>query len=313
MQPWKLYRSNDDGKTWSKLANIVDEVNGYIPGYQPYLYELPVDIGNYKKGTLLMAACSRNAAENERTHIILQASTDLGESWTGVCNIAIGGSFSDGIWEPVLQYDEHTKKLYCFYSDQSDENYSQKLVFKSTTDLKNWSDIKNMVALSDSTLAPGMVALTKMGNGKWALAYEIGSSSGPLIHIKFADFIDDWDPSDKGMPVADKNTGGMCRSGPAIAWTPAGGDCGTLIVTSHDDQNNAGTETKCGLFLSFDYGKNFVVIENPIPNMSNEFCSSGYSPGFYVDKEGTVYYVNNPECYRNSFNEKLMFARIRVY
>ena len=47
--------------------------------------------------------------------------------------------------------------------------------------------------------------------------------------------------------------------------------------------------------------------------MPNENTGSGYSPGFYVDSEGTVYYVNNPEAFPGATYEKLVLAKIKVY
>ncbi len=325
--PWQMFRSDDDGKTWEKMAPLYDYVNkGNIPGYQPYLYELPEAMGKYPAGTILFAGCSRRGAK-ETTYIFVQATTDFGITWEPIGNVEIGGCYnqgdwsSDGLWEPVLMYEKETGRLYCYYSDELEngvgENHvgghNQRLVYKYTTDLKSWSAKHDMVSLENPELRPGMVALTKMGNGKFALAYEMcGKGYSCDIHIKISDSLSDWDPTDKGKLVLDSVSGKGMASGPAIIWTPNGGDCGTLIVTSNSDRVPS-TKTKCGLFLSFDYGKTFVTIENPIPNMVNDMVKSGYSPGFYVDSEGTIYYVNNPECYRNSFNEKLMFARIKVY
>ena len=169
-----------------------------------------------------------------------------------------------------------------------------------------------MVACENPLLRPGMVALTKMGNGKYALAFEIVGFSGNPIYIKFADKLDDWgDPADYGKIII-SDSGKSMGSAPAIAWTPDGGECGTLFVTAH--HMSAGTSnTKCDLMLSFDYGETFVAIDNPIPNKPNDHIRSGYSPGFYVDKDGTVYYVNDPEYSKGGLNEKFVFAKIKVY
>ena len=195
-----------------------------------------------------------------------------------------------------------------------DPGHNQRLVYKYTTDMKTWSKKYEAVACENKMLRPGMVALTKMGD-KYALAFELGGireEGGYPIYVKIADSLDDWgDISDYGQLVAapgDKIMG----SGPAIAWTPLGGECGTLMVTAHGMLSGY-TKTKCDLFLSFDYGKTFITIDNPIPNMPNEHTGSGYSPGFYVDSDGSVYYVNDPEVAPNSLCEKLMFAKIKIY
>ncbi len=317
---YPIFRSTDDGDTWERIA-LVDDTYNRNPtvGYQPYLFELPEDIGEFKKGTILLGGCTRTNNQAQ-TIMVLYYSTDVGETWKTWGNIDVGGAYhsdqytSDGLWEPVFMYEESTKRLYCFYSDEMDPDHSQRLVYKYTTDMKTWSEKYEAVACDNKMLRPGMVALTKMGD-KYALAFELGgirAEGGYPIYVKIADSLGDWgDPADYGHLVSapgDKIMG----SGPAIAWTPNGGECGTLFVTAHG-MLSGHTHSKCDLFLSFDYGETFIAINNPIPTMINDHTGSGYSPGFYVDSEGTVYYVNDPESFPGALNEKLMFAKIKVY
>ena len=42
-----IYRSTDLGQTWTPISNVTDDVNGWGMRYQPFLYELKEDIGNY--------------------------------------------------------------------------------------------------------------------------------------------------------------------------------------------------------------------------------------------------------------------------
>jgi len=257
--------------------------------------------------------------------MVLYYSTDLGETWKAFCNVDVGGGYndggwwSDGLWEPILMYEEETGRIYCLYSDElengEDEEtrkngHNQRLVYKYTTDLKNWSTKYEMVACEEPDLRPGMIGLAKMGNGKYALVYEMCGDSC-RIYIKFADSLDGWDVADHGKILQTVAGEGM-GSAPAIAWTPDGGECGTLFVTAHHTINGS-SSTKCDLFLSFDYGETFIDISNPIPNKPNDNIRSGYSPGFFVDKDGTVYYVNDPESSPGSMCEKFMFAKIKVY
>ncbi len=315
-EPWALYHSYDDGKTWKVSDPVVDTINeGISSGYQSFIYELPVDIGDFKKGTVLFSGCSYG---KDATKLPLFASTDQGKTWKGVHNIAEGGAnnqggwTADAVWEPCIVYDDSTKRLYCFYSDEQDPNHNQRLVYKYTDDLKTWSEAHNAVALGASR--PGMAMVTKMGNGQWALVYEYGGNpvdGGSLVFIKFTDDITSWNPSDPGKLLATKS--GQCfGSSPAIAWTPAGGKCGTLIATGYGNVNGS-KGTKCDLFLSFDYGQTFVTVKNPIPVTWNEYNRTGYSPGLYVDAEGDVYCINDPENYKGGQGEKLMFAKIKIY
>ncbi len=315
---YPILKSTDNGATWKEICRLDDYVNiGATPGYQPCLFELPEDIGKYKKGTVLFASCTRAPA----TTIAIQCSTSLGESWKGVCNVEEGGFYnngswsSEGVWEPVLKYEDG--RLYCFYSDERDNGvgashaggHNQRLVYRYTTDLKTWSEKKEAVAIEEPNARPGMVALTKMGNGKWALAYE-GCSMGYstcAVHVKFADTLDSWDAADKGTLIKD-GAGCTMGSSPAIAWTPDGGECGTLFVTASVSTDSL---TRCNMFVSFDYGKTFTSFGNPINLKNSEY--GGYSAGMYVDMSGILYYVNNPENPNAKIQEKLEFMRLKVY
>ncbi len=319
-----IYCSKDDGYTWEEWSRVADNLNaGMKVGYQSYIYELPADLGSYKEGTLLFSGCTYSA---DQTKMVLYASEDLGKIWTTLCNIDVGGGYnedswlSDGLWEPILMYEDG--RLYCFYSDELENGtgadhtggHNQRIVYKYTTDLVNWSDKYECTASETPDDRPGMVALTKMGNGKWALALEYYGVKGyegscPVI-IKYADKLDAWDVADKGVMVSDGN-GKVPISGPAMAWTPNGGDCGTLLLTSTVSRGSA---TGSDLFISFDYGETFIALDNPL-SVDNQGTGAkcGYSAGFFVDEEGNVYYVNNPLAYKGMKSEKFLFAKIKIY
>lgn len=72
-----IYQSYDQGRTWSERSKVYDQVNGWGLRYQPELYEMTEDIGEYPAGTLLVAANSIPADLSE-TKIDVYASTDEG-------------------------------------------------------------------------------------------------------------------------------------------------------------------------------------------------------------------------------------------
>ncbi len=315
---YPIMQSLDDGATWKEIYRLGNELNQKTtPGYQPYFFELPEDVGDFKKGTVLFVSCIRYP----KLTIVLQYSTDCGKSWEGLCVVDQGtyynqGSWSsDGVWEPILKYEDG--KLYCFYSDVLDDGtganhaggHNQRLVYKYTSDLKNWSEKKEAVATENPGERPGMISLAKMGNGKWALVYEYVNVA---VYIKFADSLDSWDAADPGKCIKNQN-GQSMGSGPVISWTPDGGECGTLFVTAVFSGNSS---TKCDLFMSFDYGETFISIRNPIniaPGIGGYELYGGYSPGMYVDQEGTLYYVNNPQNKKVPKQETLEFVRMSIY
>lgn len=72
-----IYQSFDQGRTWSERSKVYDQVNGWGLRYQPELYEMTEDIGDYPAGTLLLAANSI-PEDLSVTKIDVYASTDEG-------------------------------------------------------------------------------------------------------------------------------------------------------------------------------------------------------------------------------------------
>lgn len=101
-----IYRSTDAGATWAEIGRVEDTENGWGLRYQPFLYELPVAIGRFAAGTLLLAGNSI-PTDLSKTKIDVYASTDGGVTWTFVSSIAEGGEARPNngltpVWEPLL-------------------------------------------------------------------------------------------------------------------------------------------------------------------------------------------------------------------
>lgn len=307
---YPVYESTDDAQTWTHVSTVRDTLNeGYWNEWMPFLYELPADIGDFEKGTIILAATSVYGEGVTESTITLYSSTDLGRSFDPFCNVDKAGGTDWGVWEPYLIYEEETGRLFCFYSDDSDPEHSQKLVYKYTTDLVNWSEKFECVACDNPDLRPGMVSLVKMGNGEYFMVYEMVGKSGNPIYYKRAKALDDWgEVSDYGKKVT--ASGKTFGSSPWVAWTPIGGESGTLIVTAkHPIKGNSDTGTD--MFLSFDYGKTFVPVDNPIPYSLNPYDRCGYSPSMIFSTDGTtLYYVNNPPCHDATY--KITVAKIKI-
>lgn len=307
---YPVYGSSDDGETWNHLCTVRDNLNeGYWNEWMPFLYELPADIGEFKKGTVILAATSVYGEGVTDSTITLYSSNDLGHSFTAFCNVDKAGGIEWGVWEPYLIYEEETGRLFCFYSDDSDPEHSQKLVYKYTTDLVNWSEKKECVACDDPELRPGMPSVVKMGNGEYIMVYEmVGFDRNPIYYKKTKN-LDDWgDVSDYGKIV--RAAGKTFGSSPYVAWTPVGGKCGTLIVVGkHPVRGNSDTGTD--MFLSFNYGKSFVPVDNPIPYSLDPYERCSYSPSLFFDPDGTtLYYVNNPPFGEAGY--KITLAKIKI-
>ncbi len=322
-----IHRSTDGGATWHQFSTVTDTLNkGYVAEWMPHLYELPVDMGKYKAGTVLLAGTSKNEKDTFTVSTItIHASTDGGKTWETVCNVDLGGGGGEGVWEPYLIYEEERDRLYCFYSDDSDPDHSQKLAYKYSTDLENWHgkddkvgvdvDPKDAVACSNKGYRPGMTSVVDMGEGGYLMTYEMMASGIPDVQVyyKKTKDLDNWgDPADYGKPV--KSTDGHSTgSGPWCAWSPVGGACGTLVVVGKHPVPYHVTDKGAKMFLSFDYGETFVAIDNPIPyDLEATETHCGYSPCVVFSKDGkTLYYVNNP---LNKFKQghDINFVKIEI-
>jgi hypothetical protein len=235
-----IYHSKDGGYTWKERSRVQDQVNGWGLRYQPFLYVLDKPFAGYKAGTVLLAGSSI-PKDLSVTQIELYASTDDGKSWKFVSHIARGGEAvpNNGltpVWEPFLMV--YKNKLICYYSDQRDPKYGQKMVHQTTTDLKTWGPVVDDVKYPTYTDRPGMPTVALLPNGKYIMSYEYGG--GPHgsdtsyqfpVHYKIASSPEEFDAA-VGLPVVATN-GVIPLGSPYTVWSPVGGKNGTIIVSGH--------------------------------------------------------------------------------
>ncbi len=328
---YRIFRSTDDGKNWEQITEVYEtNPDNYGAGVSqplqagrmPFLYELPAKVGEFEKGTIFLAGTSSppkgTAASYERTAITMYYSTDIGKTWTALPSVDYGKGKIDGngVWEPFLIYEEKTGRVYCFYSDATQDKvegqHDQRLVYKYSTDMKNWTgetgtgsytEPFEAIASADYKHRPGMVAVSKMTNGEYILTYEfVGSkvdATGSTTFYKTTTRLDDWgDPADMGKVVI-TDEGETSGSGPWSAYTPVGGDNGIFFVFARfKGDYRDGDFEQPDIFISFDYGRTYRSLENPfkynhIGNTDED--RSGYSVMFLVSPDGkTMYFFNNP-------------------
>lgn len=301
----RVMESTDGGKSWKALGEAFETIDKTIEAcWNPHLYELPEQVGDMPKGTLLLAGCSIDAAQKRKSHITIWKSLNGGKTWKQFTVVAKGGGLGEGVWEPYLYYEDGY--LYCFYSDDTGTTYDQTVVYKRSKDGKSWENRVQVVAADKFSYRPGMGIFTKMGNGKYFIVFEIfGDWDGCPIHYKITDDITNWNPSDLGKPLVADGGKYTMGSAPWCAWTPAGGECGTLIVTS-----KYGSETPNKILVSFDYGNTFESIDNPLPYSDAE--SLGYSASLFFSADGkTLFYGNNVDG--KGGKSKIVFAKIKIH
>ncbi|MFI0090840.1 RICIN domain-containing protein [Streptomyces bobili] len=239
MPVFPIYRSTDNGTSWTKLSEVSDTQNGWGMRWQPELFELPTAMGGFPAGTILAAGDSV-PYDRGGSKIDLYASTDRGQSWTFVTNIATGGRASDvngntPVWEPFFLVSGD--RLIVYYSDQRDPDHGQKLVHQVSTDIRNWGPVVDDVAAPAYGDRPGMPTVTRMPNGKFIMTYEHGGApeGNFAVYYKISADPEAFD-SVTGIPLRTTD-GEVPRSAPFIAWLPTGGPNGTLVATAHSSDD----------------------------------------------------------------------------
>ena len=97
---YPVYESTDDAKTWHYVSTVCDNLNeGYWNEWMPFLYELPADMGEFVKGTIILAATSIYGEGVTDSTITLYSSTDLGRTFNAFCNVDKAGGTEWGVWE----------------------------------------------------------------------------------------------------------------------------------------------------------------------------------------------------------------------
>ncbi len=310
---YPIYRSSDNGKTWEIITRVTDMLTGTNSEWNPTLFELSKPCGDYPAGTIILAACSVDPEHNKESHIRLYFSLDGGYTFDQGVVVASAGGLDDGVWEPFLiQLDDGS--LVCFYSDDSDPEYSQKIVYKQSKDAVNWDNAVTVVASETFEERPGMPIITRLGDGTYFMVYEIFDKTdieGQPIFCRYSKNGLDWgEPSYLGEEVATSNGKTALGAAPYCAWTPIGSENGTLIV-SGTHMRKGESKTGSDYFISYDNGKTWKTVPHIIPYTPADHV--GYSNSFTFSQDGkTMYAINNPQKNDNPDKSKMVVAVAEV-
>jgi len=195
-----IYRSTDNGATWTQISQVNDTVNGWGNRNGAFLYELPQQIGSMPAGTILCVGLSA-PADHSAERMEVYKSTDQGLTWQYVSRMAVSGGYTTTpIWEPFVLVANN--KLIVYYSDERDKAHNnQKLVHQTSTDGVTWGPVVNDVAPTTVNLRPGMATVSRMANGQYIMTFEVVNLSGVPNNFKISSDPESWNPTNLGTTI----------------------------------------------------------------------------------------------------------------
>ena len=282
-----IYKSEDGGITWKFFSSVKDIKNNFGMRYQPVLMELEEDCGDLKKGTILYAG---NSIPEDRssTELLFFISRDHGKTWEYRSSIAKGGAPIEQnfdslgpVWEPFI-YVNKMSEIVVVFSDErlhGKDGYNQVLVkTKSNDGGKTWSKEELIVAFKDKNLRPGMPIVTKLGNGKYFLCYEIVGTLCNDIYYKISEDGDDWGNIDDKGTRAETEDGFYLGSMPYCTYLSKGGQNGTIVLNAKRDNGEIGL-TQGYFLVNYNNGEGFWH-KIPMPlEYDNRILQTGWSKG----------------------------------
>jgi hypothetical protein len=292
-----IYRSDDDGRTWATWSSVPSAASGSYS--QPFLYELPRAFAGLPKGALLFA-CNW-LGDRTSTNIQLHASTDGGRTWEFLSTVAQGGppdttNGATPVWEPFLLL--HNDRLICYYSDQRDPNFGQKLAHQTSTDLRTWGPVVDDVTGTSYAERPGMTTVAQLKGDLWIMTFEYGKPDDPAnpdqnnytyhVHYRIAKDPESFRFSTT-TPLLDQD-GNAPNSSPVVSWSQYPGVNGTIVVTDNNNQD---------LFINTQLGdpSAWTRLSTPMPPGYSRFTLPLDGPGSPQNR-GLVFVITGAQYHQ---------------
>lgn len=302
-----LYASNDAGKSWHFMENVVDRAHAGNPAWQlrwqPNISEVTRDSGGLKRGTLLLAA---NATRNDaKGHVMeedlqLYASTDQGKTWHYRGSIVQGGGHPEdkdnhGVWEPNVHILDDGRMIAYYSSEQHKrEGFNQILAHKLSTDGgKTWGKEVMDVAIPGGVERPGMAVVARLPDGRYVMNYEdIDGPNNGQVHVKFsADGMNFGDPADHGTPVQTEG-GAWPAACPVVGWYPVGGPQGVIIVSSERAGGNGDAAGRSFYWNNHGGRGPWWEVPAPVQKVTGNI-HAGWTQALLLQKDGSFLHITS--------------------
>lgn len=302
-----LYVSNDSGKTWHFMQNVVDQDHAgntaWQLRWQPNISEVRQGSGDLKPGTVLLAA---NATRNDaKGHVVeedlqLYTSTDQGKTWHYRSSIVRGGGHPEdkdnhGVWEPNIHILDDGRMI-AYYSSEQHKNkgFNQILAHKLSSDGgKTWGEEMMDVGMPGGVERPGMAVVARLPDYRYVMNFEdIDGPESGKVHLKFsADGLHFGDPADRGTPVETEG-GAWPAACPVVSWFPVGGAQGVIVVSAERAGGN-GDAAGRSLYWNNNGGKGpWWEVPAPVQKITGNI-HAGWTQALLQQQDGSFLHITS--------------------
>ncbi len=326
VQQYPIYRSTDNGATWSNIANVSPSSNfpTLTRTAQPFLYELPQAVGSLPAGTVLLSGMIM-PTDRSSSRLVLYKSLDHGVTWSLQSTIDTGGpavydpsptSTTTTVWEPSLIVDG-SGGLVAYFSDerQKASGVLQAVSYRRSTDGGlTWGSLVNVSAPNNNSDRPGMITVTKLPDGRYLATFEVVNrpslslNTAPVYYKTSTDGLT-WSPSTSiGTQVKLANGLGI-GSSPFVKWVPTGGPKGMVVIASKWSLTSTGAiDRGANFFVNYNLGEGpwerlpMAVTYDSTDSDGGSF--SGFAQGIDVSTDGrTLYQATNVDNPSTTYND----------
>lgn len=325
-QVYPIYRSTDNGTTWTHLTDVVP--NNDFPTLartsQPFLYELPQQVGSLPAGTILLSGMIM-PTDRSSSRLVVYKSADHGATWSYLSTIDTGGpatydpsptSTTTTVWEPSLIVDGNGK-LAAYFSDerQKANGVLQAVSYRESSDGGlTWGALGNVSAPTNQSDRPGMITVTKLPDGRYLATFEVvnrpsQTNNTAPVYFKISPDGVTWSPSTSiGTQIALANGRGI-GSSPYVKWVPTGGPKGMVVVASKWGLDASGNISGGqDFYVNYNLGAGpwerlpMAVTYDSTDTAGGTF--SGFAQSFDTSVDGrTLYQATNVENAATTYND----------